>query len=211
MSISTPRASVTARPRVPYSEAVAQAICGRIEAGASLASICRRKGMPSRSTVETWLKTRGEFADAYAEALAAGGGRKAGGRPGGYSLEAALAFCERIGMGEGVHKVCAEPGMPSPSAIYRWANQHPEFEALFRLARDIQAQRLFDEVREIADSATLDTLQVDRMRIAARQWQASRMAARRFGAPAPPAVAKDTRGGFNVEVVKFGPDDPDSE
>lgn len=198
------------RPRVPYSEVVAQAICGRIEAGSPLASICRRQGMPPRSTVEHWLKIHGEFADAYAQALSAGADRRTHGRPSGYSLDAALAFCERIGMGEGVHKACSAAGMPSPSAIYRWARQHPEFEALFRLARDIQAQRLFDEVREIADQATPSTLQVDRTRIAARQWQVSKMAARKFGAIAPVAEADEVKGGFNVEVVKFGPN-PDTE
>lgn len=211
MTHSTRRSGAPALPRAPYSEAVTQEICDRMAAGASLAAICRRKGMPPRSTVEHWLKIHAEFADAYAQALAAGDGVRNGGRPGDYSLEAAVAFFERIGTGEPMHRVCAEPGMPSQSAIYRWANRHPEFVALFRLAKDIQAQRLFDEVREIADGATPDTLQVDKVRIAARQWQAARLSPRKLGEITAADDEAEPRGGFNVEVVKFGREDQDTE
>jgi hypothetical protein len=207
--MSDPPSRRPARPRVPYSDAVAQVICDRTEAGASLASICRRKGMPPRSTVEHWLKTRPEFTDAYAAALAAGGGRQSGGRPSAYSLETAVALCLKLGEGEALHRICAEPGMPSQSVVYRWTNRHPEFAALFRLARDIQAQRLFDEVREIADGATADTLQLARTRIAARQWQASKMAPRQLGEAQ--AGEDGAKGAFNVEVVKFARQDPNPQ
>lgn len=202
---------VAPRPRVPYSEAVAQAICDRTAAGGSLAAICRRKGMPPRSIVEHWLRVHAEFADAYAQARAACGGPRKAGPPPDYSLEVAVAFCERVGAGESLHRLCAEAGMPSQSAIYRWADRHPEFVTLYRLAMDIQAQRLFDEVREIADGTTLDTLQVDKVRIAARQWQAARLSPRKPGEVAPADDEAEPKGGFNVEVVKFGREDQNTE
>ena len=41
---------------VPYSDAVAQAICDRIADGESLRSICKSAGMPSKAAVMLWLR-----------------------------------------------------------------------------------------------------------------------------------------------------------
>lgn len=51
-----------------YTEAIAADICAQIAQGASLVTICARKGMPSRDTVHTWLNKHADFADKYARA-----------------------------------------------------------------------------------------------------------------------------------------------
>lgn len=209
MSDTKARAAGPVRPRVPYSEAVGQAICSSIALGQSLAAISRRKGMPPRSTVEHWLKVRPDFAEAFARAVAAAGGRRRGGRPNEYSLERAAAFCARLGAGEALHRICAEPGMPSQTTVYLWLDRHPEFEAMYLDAREIQAQRLFDEVREIADTATPASLQVDRTRIAARQWQAARLAPRKEARGA--ATGADLERPVHVEIVRFFDDEEEDD
>lgn len=202
MTLSSRRGARAARPRAPYSEALAEAICDAAAEGRSLAAICRRRAMPPRSTVEHWLKTRPDFAEAYGLALAAGGGKQKGGRPSGYSLETAVELCRRLGEGEALHRLCRDPVMPSQTTVYMWVGRHPEFAAMMSQAREIQAQTLFDEVREIADGATPETLQVDRTRITARQWQAARLAPRAFGAK-PGEGGKSGPTVFNVEVIEF--------
>lgn len=200
------RGNMPYAPSITYSQEVAEAICDLAAQGKSLAAICRRPGMPSSQSVHNWLRRRADFAQTYALALQAGGRPQREAEPRRYSLETAVAFCERLGEGRAVHKICKDADMPSQAAIYLWLNRHPEFVAMYANAREIQAERLFDDVLEIADSATPDTLAVDKTRIASRQWQAAKLAPRKYGARInqehPDAVV------FNVEIVKFRRDQP---
>lgn len=195
------RDAVPAALAVAYSPEVAEAICDLTAQGKSLAAICRRPGMPSSQSVHNWLRRRADFAQTYALALQAGGRPHRDGEPRSYSLDTIVAFCERLGEGRSAHRICKDADMPSQAAIYLWLNQHPEFVAMYANAREIQAERIFEEVREIADEATSETLAVDKVRITARQWQAGRMAPRKYGTRInqehPDAVV------FNVEIVKF--------
>ena len=196
------RTVVPYAPSIAYSPEVAEAICDLAAQGKSLVAICRLPGMPSSQSVHNWLRRRADFAQTYALALQAGGRPQRDGEPRRYSLDIAVAFCERIGEGRAAHKICKDADMPSQAAIYLWLNRHPEFVAMYANAREIQAERTFEEVREIADAATSETLAVDKTRIAARQWQAAKLAPRKYGeriaAEHPDAVV------FNVEIVKFG-------
>ncbi|MDO8799776.1 hypothetical protein [Phenylobacterium sp.] len=195
------RDAVPAALAVAYSQEIAEAICDLTAQGHSLAAICRRRGMPSQSGVLKWLKRRADFAESYALALAAGGGPHKGGEPSHYNLDTAVEFCRRLAEGRALIRICEDEDMPVVSTIYHWLKRHPEFVALYANAREIQADRLFEEVREIADSATPETLAVDKTRIASRQWQAAKLAPRSYGARInqehPDAVV------INVEVVEF--------
>lgn len=195
------RAAVPAAPAIAYSPEVAEAICDLTVQGHSLAAICRRRGMPSQTSVLKWLKRRADFAEMYALALQAGGGPHRGGEPSHYSLETAVEFCRRLAEGRALIRICEDEDMPVVSTIYHWLKRRPEFVALYANAREIQADRLFEEVREIADAATPETLAVAKTQIAARQWQAAKLAPRSYGARIaaehPDAVV------YNVEIVEF--------
>lgn len=195
---------MAAAPRaasVPYSPEVAETICDLLAQGHNLTAICRRPGFPSRSGVDLWLKTRADFAETYALTLQAGGGKHPGGRRTDYSLELAAEFCRRLGEGRALYRLCQDEDMPSQGAIYPWLNKHPEFVAMYANAREIQAERLCDEVQEIADGATSESLAVDKTRIGVRQWRTNLMAPRKYGTRInqehPDAVV------INVEVVEF--------
>ena len=194
-----------ARSKGPYGPEIARKICAQIAEGHSLTSICAVAGMPAISTVYQWRRSRPPFAAAYGKAQTAAGGPKRGGRPTNYCEAVALALCVRLGEGQAMHRLCSMPGMPALGTVHLWLKRHPEFAAMVASAREIQAQRLYDEVREIADAATPATLQVDRTRIAARQWQAGRLA--------PKKVAEadtEAMGGFNVRIVRFADYDDDA-
>lgn len=188
-----------------YSPELARGICARIAQGESLAAICRERDMPPRSTVDAWKSFHPEFGEAFTEAQAAGGGPAKGGRPSGYTAKVGAELCRRIGEGEALHVICREPGMPSQSGFYLWLHRYPEFAEMYAVAREIQAFRLFDEVREIAEAATPETLQIAKLRIAAIQWQASRLGSK---GPGERAREADGEGGpqpFAIEVVNFLP------
>ena len=72
-------------------------------------------------------------------------------------------------------------------------------------ALDAQSRRLADQVTAIADAASPETLQISRMRIAARQWLAARLARQTPEVPGRPAPA-ETEGwpaGLVVEAAEF--------
>ena len=198
------RSLVAAGPRtspVQYSPEVAEAICDLLAKGHNLTAICRRPGFPSRSGVELWLKKRADFAESYGLALLAGGGPGRPGRRTDYCHELAAEFCRRLGEGRAAYKICRDEDMPSQGAIYLWLHKYPEFVAMYANAREIQAERLCDEVQEIADAATTESLAVDKTRIGVRQWRTNLMAPRKYGTRInqehPDAVV------INVEVVEF--------
>lgn len=203
------------RPRGPrpiHGAATRETICDLTAQGLSLTQICGLDGMPKAGTVADWLRKEPDFARALAQARHVGGGVKRGGRPTLYSESLALAFCEKVGEGQAVHRLCREPGMPAQGTLHLWLRRYPEFVEMLAVARMIQEQRLFDEVREIADGATPATVQVARIQIAARQWQAAKLAPRRL------AQAEDRGAGpVIVEIIssagidRAGADDGDSE
>jgi hypothetical protein len=58
------------KPRLKYSDKIANAICERLMAGESLRSITADKTMPSETTAYAWLARYPEFAEKYTRARA---------------------------------------------------------------------------------------------------------------------------------------------
>lgn len=64
---STPEKKSPGRPTL-FSKAIANRICDRLSAGQTLASICRRPGMPAVRTVSHWKEAHPEFLADFARA-----------------------------------------------------------------------------------------------------------------------------------------------
>ena len=67
------------------------------------------------------------------------------------------------------------------SVLYRWAEKDEEFRRDVREARTIGHDSLAAEMLDIADSATPETVNVDRLRLDARRWLLSRWSPERYG------------------------------
>lgn len=197
-----PPTAVPAPPAVwrAYSPEFAEAFCARVEAGESLVAISRDPAFPPRSTVEHWVGQNPAFARRLAEAVALVG-LSPGGRPTLYSVEMAALICRRLAGGEALHRICAEPGMPANTTVVLWLRRYPEFEELYGIARDAQSERMFDRVGEIAEAATPETAQVAGVQIRAAQWQAAKLAPRKYGT----RVEHNHDGGITFEVVNYPP------
>lgn len=102
-------------------------------------------------------------------------------RPSEYTLETALAICDRIAAGESVLSLSKRDDMPGQSTIYQWLNAHAEFAEKYARAREIQADTKFDEAWLIASTATNETVQVARLQVDTIKWQASKLAPKRYG------------------------------
>ena len=90
----------------------------------------------------------------------------------------------RLMGGETVSEICGpdrDDFIPSERTFYKRLAADKDFAQEYARARQIQAHREFEEIRQIADMATVEDHSVARLRIDARKWRASKMAPKVYG------------------------------
>lgn len=97
-----------------------------------------------------------------------------------YSRKTLEAICLRLAEGESLRKICACDDMPSRHTVQRWLLTYPEFEAAYRVARQMQADHFVDEIVDIADTESNAALA--KVRIDARKWMAAILKPKSYGA-----------------------------
>lgn len=105
----------------------------------------------------------------------------AAGRPTLFTEDLADAIVDRISEGRSLRSICDDPDMPSRLTVMRWQDAKPEFEAKCARARVLQADFMDDKILDTADASTPETAAADRVKIAAYQWRASRLAPKKYG------------------------------
>jgi hypothetical protein len=196
-----PASTVRGRREAMRRLSIVQTICRRVRAGERQPDVLRDCLMPQRTQLMAWVEkepTLGELlAEAHAAAKANGLARR----------KAALGYCEalidellaRIADGRGLAEVCEEPDMPDASTVTRWIAERPELLTRYLLAREMQADRLFDVAWRIARDAEEETVRSSRLKIETLKWRVGKLAPRRYGglkaqAPAGAAGAAEEAG-----------------
>jgi hypothetical protein len=122
------------------------------------------------------------------------------GRRSSYTLELAESFCAELACGRPMKEICADPGMPDARTIFRWLNQHEEFQRLYGIARAAACDAMAAEILEIADDTSSDwieepsksgngrvrradnaVVQRARLRIESRKWLLSKLKPEKYG------------------------------
>lgn len=126
-----------------------------------------------------------------------------GGKPE-FTQEIADIVCKRMSEGQSLREICRDDDMPAASTICGWASKYPEFREQYAHARELLYDYWAEETIEIADDSTNDwmkrrstsekgegveddaVLRVDhvnraRLRIDARKWLISKLAAKKYG------------------------------
>jgi hypothetical protein len=118
------------------------------------------------------------------------------GRPTIYTPELGDVICERLASGESLIGICEDEGMPCESAVRAWAlNPEHDIYAKYTRARELQAERMADEIIEIADERTGDkrtlrdgsevidneAIQRSRLRVDTRKWYLSKVLPKKYG------------------------------
>jgi len=65
-------------------------------------------------------------------------------------------ICERLANKQSLTSICDEEGMPSAGTVAYWRKKHPEFDAQYMAAREMQAEALFEEIVDIVDDGRND-------------------------------------------------------
>ena len=102
-------------------------------------------------------------------------------KPSVYDPDAVERLCEYLSTGMTVRKACNQVDAPNRKDFYVRLAKDEEFVSTIARARAAQAGALIDGTLEMADTATSENWQVVRMQIWARQWYASKVAARTYG------------------------------
>lgn len=119
------------------------------------------------------------------------------GRPTKYSSKLASEICSAVACSsKGIKQLCKDnPMWPSHDTIYRWLAMEKEFSDLYARAKRLQIEIIMDEILEIADDASSDSITnkdgrptVDhehinrsRLRIDTRKWLAAKLCPRLYG------------------------------
>lgn len=120
------------------------------------------------------------------------------GRPSDFTQEIADIICERLANGESLRRVCRDDDMPNASTVHLWVIKNEAFSKQYARAREVQADKLFEEVLEIADTpaqgerrkllpngseeiTTGDMIEHRRLQVDARKWMAGKLAPKKYG------------------------------
>lgn len=215
-----------------YAPELGAKIVARVTAGESLALVCRDDGMPCANTVRSWAAAHPEFGEtlragyrqarivrrladrALAEARAAMPKRRTSGRVLAYTPELGEAICDRLSEGESLSSIVRDPAMPCYRTVMKWVRRIPEFQDMYVLARQVQADYLFDEARDVAKAATPKGVWVSRLQFDVIRWQTTILAPRKYcerlvvvqgqvAVAAEAAEAAGTSGPMTVIVKRF--------
>lgn len=106
-----------------------------------------------------------------------------GGRPSDYTIEKGDLICERIATHDcGLPRLCKMYNdMPDEKTVQRWRYQFPEFRLKYAQAKMSQADLLAEQCLQISDDSTPENVGVDRLRVDARKWLASKLLPKQYG------------------------------
>lgn len=119
-------------------------------------------------------------------------GKRGVGRPVLYPIEHPVwaEICKQISTGKSITSTLKQPGMPSYQCAMLMIRNNAEFRAMYEKATESRADRLAEEIIELADEempAHLEGpmasawVQQKRMQVDARKWVASKLYAKRYG------------------------------
>ena len=90
-------------------------------------------------------------------------------------------MCDKIASGTSMRDVCKLKGMPSEAGLYSRMAKDEAFAAKIAKARTAQQEYEMEACVHMADEATTEDWQVQKLRIWARQWRAAKLAPKKYG------------------------------
>lgn len=121
--------------------------------------------------------------------------------------------------GLSIRRVCQIPGFPSIYTFYEWLKEDPEFAKQYARACEARADKIADEILEIADDSSQDSITTEngeienrefvnrsKVRIDARKWLLSKLHPKKYGDKLD-ITSGDEPINKSVEVVVVRPKD----
>jgi hypothetical protein len=122
--------------------------------------------------------------------------------------ELADIVLDRLASGESLRAICRDPTMPDGSTIRKWIARLPDFAKQYAIAREEQADSIFDETLDIADrvppEAPNEEIQRARLRIDTRKWVAGKLRPKKYGDLLKHEVTGANGGAIAMQAVNVG-------
>lgn len=103
------------------------------------------------------------------------------GRQSTYSEEIAEKILDSLMDGKSLRWICTADDMPHRSTIIRWMSDNADFATKCARAREMQADLMDDLILDTAEETTPENAAASRVKIAAYQWRASKLAPKKYG------------------------------
>lgn len=118
------------------------------------------------------------------------------------------SIIERIINGESVRNILKDKGMPSTKTFYDWLEKDEQKVKHYARATEIRADKIFEEIIEIADHSEEDhtpftgtnVIQRDRLKIDARKWIASKLNPKKYG----DKIQNEHSGDLTTTIISLG-------
>lgn len=122
-----------------------------------------------------------------------------GGRPTILCCALVDEICARISDGETTRSICADEAMPAMTTLFRWLREDEDFKQQYARAKEIQLERMAEEILDISDDGTNDYMdrvtrdgEVEsvlnhehvtrsKLRVDSRKWLLSKLAPKKYG------------------------------
>lgn len=107
------------------------------------------------------------------------------------SIEVEQSLLARVSQGESLNAICTQPDMPTRKSVYEWLKDDAEFRAAYEFAIAMRAEKMAEEIIEIADEMPPNDGEIGKFdsawvawqknRVDARKWTASRLLPKKYG------------------------------
>lgn len=104
-----------------------------------------------------------------------------------FSQEVFDKICDMIADGKSLRAICKSDDMPSQVTVFAWLRKNEELAKQYARAREDQADAIFDECLEIADTQVAkeiiepEHIQRAKLRIDTRKWMAGKLRPKKYG------------------------------
>lgn len=98
-----------------------------------------------------------------------------------FSDELAERICDELMDGRSLVQICAANDMPNRRTVLRWMEKDEAFATKCARARTMQADLMDDKILDLAEHCTPESAPADRVKLAAYQWRASKLAPKKYG------------------------------
>lgn len=137
------------------------------------------------------------------------------GRPSSYDPDLAIILCTEISTSnKSLKRICMEDEyLPDVSTVYRWIRDIDEFRNLYARAQEDRADYLAEEMLEIADDNTNDTIVTmqgemenkewvnrSKLRVETRKWIASKLKPKKYGEKLDVTTKDKEVNGFVIHI-----------
>lgn len=106
---------------------------------------------------------------------------KTGRPPFKWTEEIETELFDRIAKGEAIRNICTDEWLPAWATVNKRLAADSEFASRYAHAKESCADTEFDEIKFIADTATPESVAVDRLRVDVRKWRAGKLRPKVYG------------------------------